>query len=941
MDNGVSYEFLWCGMQKRRDAGVGFLIKVDPNITIKEAEILDPRLIAINLKVYGFNTKVVNIYSPTEAGSDSLKDSFYRLLKKSLIKTEKHEKLIIAGDFNAKTSIAFEKCCFDGTNAIYDNDCNNNGERLKKLCISQKLCIASTFFDYQNENRYTWYSCDGKTKRINDYVLTEKYVQQYINDCIARPEIDFDSDHRILITSLCTPMTRKSRKTKIKLSKVSKPVDITSLKTDEFKNRFVEAVDDSLQETHVIDRSSEQIAETVTDILQVAARKVLPSRKVNGEADLWKDDKEFNKLLNERMIIPRNSDKYKDITKLIKKRITHLRNQKLREEANSINENSTRREIEELYRKMKDGNNSFKKLKDKQQCDSRKLTEYFKSHFNKEHPDTSINLEDAPKFLSDLQNMNEVQLNTNAPEEDEVRSIISSLKNGKSANDVPAIFVKCAIDSKKFMNEIMELFQTIWKTNKIPKSWGHSKLVALWKGSAKGSQTNPESYRGLQIGSTLCKILVILVINRMKDWYEKQLLDQQQGFRSGRGTTDGIYIIKRIQQISDKMKKPIYALFVDLKAAFDNVDRKLMFETIRKRFPPSAKNNKLIEILESLYSHTTSALSQTPDEKFQLNNGVRQGGPESPVLFNLLLDFTMRVYLCECKNIGIKFLQLNYRIPESAALTSRTKIGHHHVDWVGYADDIVLAFEDKVNLQLGTSLLHQVFQKFHLEINTTKTKTMILNQRYTRGYINEKCPNSIISLSGIPIENVEEFKYLGSIINDNEPSTGNSELQIRIDSAWCKFYELSKNFTNHKIELKTRVNIMNSLVRSRLTCACQTWTLTAIQMNQISAVYVSILRKMVKGGYRRKSGQYAFELTNEDIIKRCSTESIHQYVNRLQRNFVAHVIRGKDTKLTKRLLFNDDKRRKPGYQMTLYKSVTKNENTTPDDLNKKALERKF
>ena len=41
----------------------------------------------------------------------------------------------------------------------------------------------------------------------------------------------------------------------------------------------------------------------------------------------------------------------------------------------------------------------------------------------------------------------------------------------------------------------------------------------------------------------------------MKIWYDKQLLDQQQGFRSGRGTTDGIFITKRIQQVADKTKK--------------------------------------------------------------------------------------------------------------------------------------------------------------------------------------------------------------------------------------------------------------------------------------------------------------------------------------------------------------------------------------------------
>ena len=72
----------------------------------------------------------------------------------------------------------------------------------------------------------------------------------------------------------------------------------------------------------------------------------------------------------------------------------------------------------------------------------------------------------------------------------------------------------------------------------------------------------------------MCKIMIVIILNRIKTWYDKQLLDQQQGFRSGRGTTDGIFIAKRIQQVTDKMKKPAYILFVDLSAAFDHIERK-------------------------------------------------------------------------------------------------------------------------------------------------------------------------------------------------------------------------------------------------------------------------------------------------------------------------------------------------------------------------------
>ena len=54
-------------------------------------------------------------------------------------------------------------------------------------------------------------------------------------------------------------------------------------------------------------------------------------------------------------------------------------------------------------------------------------------------------------------------------------------------------------------------------------------------------------------------------------------MDQQQGFRSGRGTSDGIYITKRIQQITDSIKKPVFVLFVDLSSAFDHVISCLLY----------------------------------------------------------------------------------------------------------------------------------------------------------------------------------------------------------------------------------------------------------------------------------------------------------------------------------------------------------------------------
>ena len=235
-------------------------------------------------------------------------------------------------------------------------------------------------------------------------------------------------------------------------------------------------------------------------------------------------------------------------------------------------------------------------------------------------------------------------MKTGPPDGAELIATIKSLKSGKAANNVPTIYIKCALTSEKMLHEMVQLYKTLWETNAIPTKWGHSKLVSLWKGSSKGSIEDPEAYRALQIGSSFCKILIVIIINRLRTWYDQQILDQQHGFRPGRGTVDAIYRIKRVHQITNRMKVPVYTLFFDLSAAFDHVNRKWMFKTISQRLPEEC-NVKLFQILESIYEYTTTALAEVEDDVFELTSSVRQGGPESPMLFNLFMDYVMRVFL--------------------------------------------------------------------------------------------------------------------------------------------------------------------------------------------------------------------------------------------------------------------------------------------------------
>ena len=71
--------------------------------------------------------------------------------------------------------------------------------------------------------------------------------------------------------------------------------------------------------------------------------------------------------------------------------------------------------------------------------------------------------------------------------------MIKKLEDGKSSSDIPPTFIKNALGCSEFRAELLKLYGTIWETLLIPNEWGHSKLVTLWKGPAKGKASDPRS----------------------------------------------------------------------------------------------------------------------------------------------------------------------------------------------------------------------------------------------------------------------------------------------------------------------------------------------------------------------------------------------------------------------------------------------------------------
>ena len=122
--------------------------------------------------------------------------------------------------------------------------------------------------------------------------------------------------------------------------------------------------------------------------------------------------------------------------------------------------------------------------------------------------------------------------------------------------------------------------------------------------------------------------------------------------------------------------------------------------------------------MEELYRKTESVM-KGETEYFETTCGVRQGGSESPKLFNLFLDYIMRIYNNEAEklDLGVSF---KFRIKDQARIRgdSLPYRGIENYIWIEYADDLALTADSKEKLQVASDLLYGLLKRFGLADDT-------------------------------------------------------------------------------------------------------------------------------------------------------------------------------------------------------------------------------
>ena len=94
-------------------------------------------------------------------------------------------------------------------------------------------------------------------------------------------------------------------------------------------------------------------------------------------------------------------------------------------------------------------------------------------------------------------------------------------------------------------------------------------------------------------------------------------------------------------------------------------------------------------------------------------------------------------------------------------------------------------------------------------------------------------PTCKITLDDEELQQVESFKYLGSILTHDCRCT--SDIKTRIALAKKSFTDMSNTLTNNKLESDTKKRMMKGYIWSTLTYGCESLTLHLTQARRESA----------------------------------------------------------------------------------------------------------
>ena len=276
------------------------------------------------------------------------------------------------------------------------------------------------------------------------------------------------------------------------------------------------------------------------------------------------------------------------------------------------------------------------------------------------------------------------------------------------------------------------------KMRKVPKGWKESETILLHKG---GPLEDVSNWRPLAMGNCVAKLYAAVLADRITVWArrEHQLSPEQKGFLTDEGCLEENFLLQSAIDDCRRSNKQLCVGWLDLTNAFGSVPHRHIFNTLERMGLPTGIINVIKDLYEEAGTRVRTINGHT--DRIHLCNGVKQGCPLSPIIFNLAMEPLLRT-------IRAKRDKTCYKL-----------VGGMKPQMMVYADDICVTANTPEALQETLSIAGKAAKECGLTFKPSKCATLHMNCQKGR-----RVQPSVFSIQGGSpkvLKEGEAYRHLG------------------------------------------------------------------------------------------------------------------------------------------------------------------------------------
>ena len=401
----------------------------------------------------------------------------------------------------------------------------------------------------------------------------------------------------------------------------------------------------------------------------------------------------------------------------------------------------------------------------------------------------------------------------------------------------------------------------------------------------KGDPSNCANYRPISLLCVGYKVLASVILRRLKNaGAESRIWSRQFGFKSNAGTTDALFLLRRVlDDVWAEKDASVVIVALDWAKAFDCISPDGLIDALRRFGLPLPYLSFIGNVYGSRQFYVRD-MGEASKYCAQFN-GFSQGCPLSPFLFVMLMTVIMHDSTTQVQQ------ELGHTLAAPLSINDLL-----------YADDTLLINYSSEHIQKHMDAIISVGAKYGLEINWQKVDMMGV-----------RCHPIVSNMNGVNINEKTSIQYLGASLSVD--GYIQSEVSWRIGMATADFNVLDVLWTHANVSKFDKYKIYISCIISKLLYGLQTVWLTKQQRNKLDGFHARCVRKIV--GIKPS---YLSRVPNTEVLAQVNSRKLSVLLLQQQLGLFGKIFRKASDDIIRQVVFEagtdqlviDSRRRRRG-----------------------------